>query len=164
MPHKDKEERKAYAKEYRAKNKERIRAEQKEYNDKNRERRKEYYQKNKERIDAKEKEYRAKNKEKRKAYEKEYYAKNKEKYKAYGKQYKAKNKDKSRIKHWKYQGIIDGDFPLLNEVFEQQTHCWICGVEYSKTRIKCLDHDWEITDDSNPRYICCHYCNINVVG
>ena len=113
---------------------------------------------------AYEKEYRAKNREKRKAYEKEYYQKNKEKIALTKKEHRANNPDKYRIKEWKSQGIIDGDFPLLEKVFMKETHCWICGVEYCQKRFKCLDHDWEITDDSNPRYICCHYCNLHVVG
>jgi len=119
MPHKDKEERIAYYKEY--------------------------YQKNKEKR-------------------KEYYQKNIEKEKARCKKYYDNNPDKFRIRNWKDQGIIDGDFDLLNEVFKEQTHCWICLEEYIGTRIKCLDHDWSIKDDSNPRYICCNVCNLHVVG
>jgi len=138
MPHKDKEKRNAYAKEYRAKNKEKEKA----------------------RI----KEYRAKNKEKEALKKKEWYQKNKERIKSYKKQYYSENRDKSRIRKWKSQGIIDGDFPLLNEVFEKETHCWICCVEYSKTRRKCVDHDHSIKDQPNVRYICCHSCNSNVVG
>ena len=109
---------------------------------------KKYYLKNKERILAKQREYRAKNKEKLR--EKKYYA---------------NNPDKYRIRNWKRQGIIDGDFPLLNEVFEKETHCWICWEPYNgRKKRKCLDHDWSIKDDSNPRYICCHVCNLKVVG
>jgi len=88
----------------------------------------------------------------------------KEERNAYHREYRAKNPDKMRILTWKQRGIIDGDFTLLNQVFEKETHCWICWEKYSKTRRKCLDHDWDIKDDSNPRYICCHTCNVNVVG
>jgi len=137
MPHKDKEERKAYNKEYEAKNKEKRKAQ-----------RKEHYQKNKERIRAEQKEYRAKNKEM---------------IALRTKKDRANNPDKFRIKKWKDQGIIDGDFPLLHKVFMKETNCWICGVKYSKTRIKCLEHDHSIKDEPNVRYICCNVCNVHVV-
>jgi len=126
--------------------------------------RKEYEAKNKEEINAKKREYYQKNKAKFKARHKKYYDKNKERINACNKEYHHKNKDKYRIKKWKSQGIIDGDFDLLNEVFKQQTHCWICLDEYSNKRIKSLDHDWDIKDDGNVRYICCHICNTKVVG
>ena len=109
-------------------------------------------------------EYRDNNKEKIAEKNKKYRANNKEKEKAYKKQYYAENPDKYRIRNWKDQGIIDGDFPLLEKVFDKETHCWICWKPYIGTRRKCLDHDWDIKDDSNPRYICCHTCNIYVVG
>ena len=109
--------------------------------------------------------YRQNNKEKLKQQRKEYYAKNKEKGKQQTKEYRENNFHKTRILDWKRQGIIDGDFPLLNEVFEKETHCWICWKPYNGRKIrKCLDHDWSIKDDSNPRYICCHSCNVHVVG
>ena len=122
--------------------------------------RKQNYQKNKAKLTLKQKQYSERNKEKIK----EYLANNKEKISLRAKEYRAKNPDKCRIRKWKEQGIIDGDFDLLNEVFKQQTHCWICLEEYSKTRIKCLEHDWSIKDDGNVRYICCHICNTKVVG
>ena len=140
----------------------------------------ERYHKNKERFLAEQKEYRANNKEKEKARHKKYYEKNKEtiilRIKEYRvnhkdmvslihKKYRANNPDKFRIKEWKRQGIIDGDFPLLEKVFEKETHCWICWESYNVTkRRKCLDHDWDIKDDDNVRYICCNTCNVNVVG
>jgi len=125
---------------------------------------KEYRDKNKQKLLLKRKEYRAKNKENISQKGKEYYANNKEKLALKRKEYRANNPDKYRIKKWKSQGIIDGDFDLLNEVFKQQTHCWICLDEYSNKRIKSLDHDWDIKDDGNVRYICCHICNTKVVG
>ena len=125
----------------------------------------ELYQKNKEKIRARTKQYYAKNIEKEKARRKKYYEKNKETIALREKKYYANNPDKYRIRNWKIQGIIDGDFELLNEVFKKETHCWICWEPYNGTkRRKCLDHDWDIKDDSNPRYICCHLCNVNVVG
>jgi len=120
--------------------------------------------KTKEEKNAYYREYYQKNKEKEKEYQNEYRAKNREILAEKSKQYYANNRDKYRIRNWKRQGIIDGDFPSLNEVFKKETHCWICWEKYSKTRIKSLDHDWEIKDDSNPRYICCHVCNTFVVG
>ena len=157
MPHKDIEKRKAYNKEYYQKNKEKGKAKRKEYEAKNKE-------KIKAKASARFGKWYEKNKEKVKARSNEWYHKNKEKVAERAKEYYLNNKDKSRISHWKQKGIIDGDFPLLEKVFMKETNCWICGVEYCQKRFKCLDHDWDITDDSNPRYICCHYCNINVVG
>ena len=120
--------------------------------------------KNKEDKNAKAREYYHRDKEKRKAYHKNYRANNKEKEKARRKKYREENPDKLRIKQWKRRGIIDGDYNLLNEVFKEQTHCWICWEPYIGTRRKCLDHDWDIKDDGNVRYICCHTCNLHVVG
>ena len=142
MPHKDKDERLAYYKQYREKNKEKKLAYDRER----------YH----------------KNKEKEKARKKKYYHKNKEKIclklKEKNKQYREENRDQIRIKKWKAQGIIDGDFDLLHEVFKEQTHCWICWEPYIGTRIKCLEHDHSIKDEPNVRYICCNTCNLNVVG
>ena len=116
---------------------------------------------NKEKHKAWSKEYYQKNKEK----DKQYRANNKEKVKARHKKYREENPDKLRIKHWKNRGIIDGDFPLLEKVFKQQTHCWICWEPYNgEKKRKSLDHDWDIKDDDNVRYICCHTCNTTVVG
>ena len=131
----DKEKRKVWNKSYREKHKEKIRAYKKQHNAEH------------------------------KAYMKQYYAKNKEKEVLRQKKYRENNFHKTRILDWKRQGIIDGDFPLLNEVFEKETHCWICCEPYNgRKKRKCLDHDWSIKDDSNPRYICCHSCNVHVVG
>ena len=110
-------------------------------------------------------EYYAKNKAKLTLQRKEHYQNNKEKIALRTKKYREENIDKYRIKAWKKQGIIDGYFDLLNEVFKKETHCWICWEPYNGTkRRKCLDHDWDIKDDSNPRYICCNVCNLKVVG
>jgi len=154
-----KEEKKAYLKEYYAKEENKAKAII---------RSREWYHKNKELIkeskNAKERERYHKNKEKEALRNKEYRANNKEKVALASKTYYDNNKEKARIQQWKRRGIIDDDFTSLNEVFKQQTHCWICLEEYSNKIRKCLDHDWEITDDGNVRYICCHICNTTVVG
>ena len=152
MP-KTKEEKNAYHKEYYQKNIEKIA-----------EKKKEYRANNKERILAKHKEYYAKNKAKIKECREEHYKKNKAKLAEKNKQYNKEYPEKKRIAQWKRRGIIDGDFDLLNEVFEKETHCWICWKPYIGTRKKCLDHDWDIKDDGNVRYICCNTCNTFVVG
>ena len=108
--------------------------------------------------------YYSRNKERVLARCKAYVAKNKEKHKANCKRWKLNNLDKNRISQWKLRGVIDGDFDLLNKVYEKETNCWICGVEYSKKRLKCLEHDHSIKDDDNVRYICCNVCNTKVVG
>jgi len=142
MPYKDKEYGKAMKRLNYHKNKERILAEQKEY-----------YQKNKEAISIR-----------NKIYKKKYYHKNKETIAEKNKQYYKENPEVPRIAQWKRRGIIDGDYYLLNEAYEKETHCWICWQPYIGTRTKALDHDWSIKDDSNVRYICCKACNTFVVG
>ena len=59
--------------------------------------------------------------------------------------------------------MIDSDWTSVYEMFQAQTHCWICNHDFSKY-YKCLDHDHDITDDDNLRYVVCHPCNRNVIG
>ena len=84
----------------------------------------------------------------------------------YHKKYKKENPKTNRISNWKQNGIIDDDYDLLYDVFIKETNCWICGKDFNKDIVmdrRCLDHDHDITDDGNVRYILCHYCNLNVV-
>jgi len=125
--------------------------------------RREYYANNKQKVIENVQKYYKKNTEQIKAYSREYYQNNKELHTLQCKQWANENPDKIRISHWKYRGIIDDDFPLLLEVYKKETNCWICGVKYSNTRIKCLEHDHSIKDEPNVRYICCNVCNVHVV-
>ena len=108
--------------------------------------------------------YYSRNKERVLARCKARYENNKEKVQAINKTWRDNNRHKNRISQWKLRGIIDGDFDSLNEVFEKETHCWICWKPYIGTRTKALDHDWDIKNDDNVRYICCKSCNSWVVG
>ena len=70
---------------------------------------------------------------------------------------------KHRIKAWKRYGVISDDWDALFECFMAQTNCWICNVEFNsgnRNTWKTLDHDHETGE---PRYICCKYCNLNVI-
>jgi len=123
---------------------------------------KKYYDNNIEKL----KKDRDDNKEKTAEYYEQYYLANKEKIAEKHKKYHKENPKSMRISHWKQQGIIDSDYELLYDVFIKETNCWICGKDFNKDIVmdrKCLDHDHDITDDGNVRYILCHYCNLYVV-
>ena len=141
---------------------------------------KEYYQNNKKEIVAKKKEYIANNKEKIAAKKKEWNANNKEKNAKVSKKYKANNKERIaklskeysqtpegkksyRISGWKSKGIIDADFDALYDLVIATNECQICYKPFKNNKDRHLDHDHDITDDANIRYICCQYCNINIV-
>jgi hypothetical protein len=101
-------------------------------------------------------------KERRRIIEKRYYDKNKQKtYEAsliWKKNNPEKVKKSEAIRNWKRRGIIDGDYETLYNEFLNTKECWICGHDFSKY-VKCLDHDHDIIDEPNIRYICCNYCN-----
>ena len=138
MPHKDKEEGRAYQKEYRKKNKE----------------------KNKEAIAKREKEYREKNKEAIAKKHKEYYEENKEKIAEY-RQTLACKKTK-RISKWKFKGLICEDIDALYEKFLNTKKCENCEVEltvdrYNTTTTRAMDHDHTTGLFRN---VLCHPCNV----
>ena len=67
-----------------------------------------------------------------------------------------------RISQWKRRGIIFYDYDFLYELYIDASHCNLCNVKLSDKNDmnqKCLDHDHDITDDENVRYICCRKCN-----
>jgi len=103
-------------------------------------------------------------KEERKAYNKEYYQENKEEIKAY-KQSPAGMKVKRKC-HWKKQGIIFNDVDKFYVLYLSITQCQICKKKLTVDKkithsTKSVDHDHNITDGPNVRYICCHACNAN---
>ena len=93
--------------------------------------------------------------------------KNKEKIYEYNKQYYLDNPKIYIISQWKYQGIIveDDDWDGFYDYFITQTNCWICDKIYSNDKLnrRCLDHDHDLLDEPNIRYICCNYCNLFIV-
>ncbi len=114
------------------------------------------------------KRYREKNKEKERERQKKNYKNNKEKVKGYIKKY---NNSPSGIKSkliskWRLRGIIDPDLESVYDYSLTQTHCWICDKEYNKDinmDRRCLDHDHDLIDEPNIRYICCNYCNLIII-
>jgi hypothetical protein len=123
---------------------------------------KQYKIDNKEKIKQYAKQYNIDNKKQKAEDNKQYYLDNKEKLK----QYHINNPKVKIISQWKRLGIIDDDWDGLYDYFIKETNCWICDKVYNKHNkmdLRCLDHDHDITDDNNIRYICCGYCNINII-
>tara|TARA_S200002703_G_scaffold91035_1_gene78473 strand:+ start:692 stop:1063 length:372 start_codon:yes stop_codon:yes gene_type:complete len=93
-----------------------------------------------------------------------YYYKNRKKCLAAQMNYVKNNPEKRtraiRIDNWKRKGIIDTDFLALHEVYDKETHCWICNHQYRHTKERCLDHDHETGEC---RYICCITCNTKLL-
>ena len=99
---------------------------------------------------------------------KKWYDDNKEKKTERQKQYYLDHPKIFTIKRWKQQGIIveDDDWEGLYQYFIKETNCWICNKVYNKDinmDRRCLDHDHNLLDEPNVRYICCNYCNINII-
>ena len=108
---------------------------------------------------------------------KQYYLANKEKIAKYHKQYFLDNTEKIKqyyldnpkiniISEWKRQGVIDNDWDSLYEYFIKETNCWICDKVFNKDinmDRRCLDHDHDLLDEPNVRYICCNYCNLHII-
>ena len=97
----------------------------------------------------------------------QYYLDNIEKLKQYKKEYAIDNPKSKIICTWKFNGIIEDDWDGLYEYFITQTNCWICDKVYNNDKHydrRCLDHDHDLLDEPNIRYICCGYCNIHIVG
>jgi len=70
-----------------------------------------------------------------------------------------------RISGWKRQGIIVEDWDTFHDYFLSVTHCQMCKKELTTGKrthaTRCADHDHNITDRPNVRYICCLSCNAN---
>tara|TARA_R110000850_G_C9576565_1_gene425621 strand:+ start:42 stop:464 length:423 start_codon:yes stop_codon:yes gene_type:complete len=131
---------------------------------------KQYYKQyridNKEKIKQYGKQYNIDNKKQIAENKKQYNIDNKETIVENRKQYRKNNDKQLTINRWKKYGIIDDDYDGLYDYFITQTNCWICDKVYNKDikyDIRCLDHDHDITDDSNVRYICCSYCNRHII-
>ena len=100
----------------------------------------------------------------RKITHKKYRDANKEK----RKQYKKNNPKIYIISQWKQRGVIveDNDWDGLYNYFITQTNCMICDKVYNKDIVmdrRCLDHDHNLLDQPNIRYICCWYCNLKII-
>ena len=132
MPCKNKEDAKAYAKEWYQKNKEKIK-----------EQKREWYQNNKE----KRAEWRENNKEKIKEQMKEWHQNN------------PQSKIKAS---WKHYGLIHHNYDELYERYCNSTNCEECGCEYGikgdgTGKFKCMDHCHETGLFRN---FLCNRCNI----
>ena len=114
---------------------------------------KKYREENKEAIAKKEKKYREENREAINLKKKEWRERNPE-----------KDHKSNTISLWRGRGVEDEDFDLLYDVYLKETNCWICCKKFNKIKkydFKCLDHNHSTGE---ARYICCHYCNLHVVG
>jgi len=117
-------------------------------------------------------------KEEIKAYKKEYYQRTKEERKEYAQTKEEKalydneyrqtpaGKKTQKKKNWKKQGIIIDDFDKFYDLFLSITQCQICKKKLTIDKkmthsTKCVDHDHNINDRENVRYICCNACNAN---
>ena len=138
---------------------------------------KQYYKDNKEKLKLNSKNNKLNNVEKNKKYMKQYKIDNKEKINTYKKQWLDKNLDynskyyrdnhkKITIEKWKQEGIIIDDYEEFYDYFIIESNCWICNKIYNTYNVsdfKCLDHDHDLLDEPNIRYICCNYCNLHIV-
>ena len=114
------------------------------------------------------KKWRDANKERELIREKKWRDANKEKRAEYKKQYHIDNPNVNIINQWKSYGIIveDDDWDGLYEYFIKETNCWICDKVFNKDinmDRRCLDHDHDLLDEPNVRYICCNYCNLHII-
>ena len=77
-----------------------------------------------------------------------------------------------RIANWKQRGIVvpDNDFDkfydeyLSVKICQKKVSCNGAILTYDKrntTTTKVVDHDHNITNKTNFRFICCHACNLN---
>ncbi len=101
--------------------------------------------------------------EKKKIANKLWQMNNLDKCRKYNKKYRdssLKEKKRCRIKGWKEYGIIDDDLSAVYDYYIKETHCWICGKEYTKSINRHLDHDHETGE---LRYICCRTCNTRLL-
>jgi hypothetical protein len=132
----NREKKRAYNKQYDSDNKEKI-SERKKVTDK------QYYQNNKEKISEKGKRWYHDNKEKKRAYDKQYYSDNREKRKAYHKQYRLDNREKKRA----YQNKKYHSDPLFKfkEVCRSRAYMAFKRKSWRKngSTEKLLGCDWE---------------------
>ena len=137
MPHKNKEERAEYHRQYRLDNKEKL---------------KEYM-----------KQYHLDNKEKLKEYDRQRYLDNKEKIKEKQAEYlkSPKGKKSSRIGMWKHLGLLYDTQNEIDEIYERyltSKTCEKCDKEYTKKNVKCMDH---CHNTGKFRNVLCNRCNCN---
>ena len=136
MPLKDKEERKAYSKEYRKKNKKKL----KEY-------KKNYFQEHREREIKKNKEWIKNNLEKHREHNRSYAKKHKERIKTYGRKWSIKKTYKISYEDW------------LKIWESQDGKCAICGESFVKPSDAHTDHNHKT---GKIRGLLCRNCNIAV--
>lgn len=74
-------------------------------------------------------------------------------------------KKHSRIRNWKYQGIISDGWNALYERYINTLWCEECEVSLTEDTCptktgRCLNHDHSITDRDNVRSVLCNSCNL----
>tara|TARA_R110002073_G_scaffold273850_1_gene437332 strand:- start:35 stop:544 length:510 start_codon:yes stop_codon:yes gene_type:complete len=168
MPLSELEKNQLACKKYELEKKEKKRLAKKKYSENNKEKINEYSKKYRENNVEKEKKRRKKYKENNKEKIKEYNENNKDKAKKRQKKYDQSPKGikSNTLSNWRRRGIIDPDLESVYNYFITQTNCWICDKEYNKDinmDKRCLDHDHDLIDEPNIRYICCNYCNLHII-
>tara|TARA_R110000744_G_scaffold154144_1_gene268787 strand:- start:19 stop:459 length:441 start_codon:yes stop_codon:yes gene_type:complete len=131
MPHKDKEERTKYQREYRQKNKEKIA---------------EYNQNNKDKIAERQREYNQNNKEQIAEHAREYH-------KIYNQT--PAGKKTLTMSRWRWRGVINVNDEMYNH-YIATTRCECCLKEFSSSRDRCLDHEHKTGEF---RWVICQACN-----
>lgn len=130
MPHKNREAKLAYLKEWRAKNAEIIKIGAAEYREKNREN-----------LKAQKAEYRKMNRDRINAQARKYCAENKDKKRVKGAKWRAENRDRIRSRmneYSKYRARTDPKYRLRKNISRQ------LGLALSAARIGKKNHSWEV--------------------
>lgn len=83
----------------------------------------------------------------------------------YFKNYNQKHKLSRKASTWRKRGLATDrdDAKKIAELYENETNCWICDVEFNKienNKMKVLDHD-HITGEF--RFIACNLCNKTIL-
>ena len=69
----------------------------------------------------------------------------------------------TKIRGWKFQGIIWNDYDIIHKLYMKATNCDYCSKEFKDSKDRQCDHDHDITDANNIRGFLCRECNFKDV-